>query len=105
MLLQVTRLLVNTAQLSKLLTGKLPLSSVHLLVLLYLRLISQDRVEQRTVNFDVAVVADEAFSPEFVHEKTYPRSGSADHFRERFLTEGHRDRSCAFLPEIRKKQE
>ena len=58
-----------------------------LFILPYLRLIAQNRVEQRAVHFDLAVVADEAFFSKFVHEIAYARSSSADHFCERLLTD------------------
>ena len=77
----------------------------RLLVLLYLGLVPQDSVQQRTVNLDLAVVVDVPLFPEFVHEKTYPGTRGADHFRQRLLTEGDRDRLFAvLLAEIRQQQ-
>src|SRR5260370_8002984 len=69
----------------------------ELLVLMYLRLVPQNSIQQRSVNLDLAVVVDVALFPEFVHEKTYPGTRGADHFRQRFLAEGDRDRRFAVL--------
>src|SRR5882762_6582477 len=77
----------------------------RLFVLSYLRFVPQDGVQQRTAYLDFAVVVDEPLFPEFVHEETYPGTRCADHLRQRFLTEGHRDRFCvALLAEIRQQQ-
>src|ERR1700738_39371 len=77
----------------------------QLLVLMYLRLVPQHSIQQRSVNLDLAVVVDVALFPEFVHEKTYPGTRGADHFRQRLLTEGDRDRLFAvLLAEIRQHQ-
>ena len=77
----------------------------RLLVLLYLGLVPQDSVQQRTVNLDLAVVVDVPLFPEFVHEKTDPGTRGADHFRQRLLAEGDRDRLFAMLlAEIRQQQ-
>ena len=51
----------------------------------------QDNVEQGTVDlqtaFDTAGVMDEAEFPEAVHEKTYARTGRADHLCQTLLTD------------------
>src|SRR6267154_664995 len=77
----------------------------RLLVLVYLRLFPQNGVQQRTVDFDLAVVVDVALFAKFVHEKTYPGTRGADHFRQRFLAEGDRERLFAVIfAEIRQQQ-
>src|SRR5580704_3485508 len=48
-------------------------------------LIVQDDVDERTVNFEGAVVFDKAKAPELVHEKADSRTGRADHLRQHFL--------------------
>src|ERR1017187_3964812 len=48
-------------------------------------LLVQDDSQKRLVDFDFAVVFDEAQPPEFGHEQIYPGAGCADHFRQRFL--------------------
>src|SRR3979411_484255 len=58
------------------------------------------------MTLDFSVVFDEAQFAEFVHEKAHPRSGRANHLRQRFLTERSHDRlRLAFLPEICKQKE
>jgi len=42
-------------------------------------------VEQRAVNFQPAVVVDEAHLSEAIHKEINPGSGGADHFRQGFL--------------------
>src|SRR5580698_8517010 len=80
--------------------------AVLLVVLLYLRLITQDRVEQRRMNLYFSVVVDETLFAEFVHEKADPGPGGADHFRKRFLTEGDLNwRRARLLAEIGKQQQ
>src|ERR1700732_1481670 len=77
-----------------------------LFFLVDLGLLAQHRIEQRTVNFDLSIVVDETVFAELVHEKTYPRTRGADHFRQRLLTERHRHRRrIAFLAEIGEQQE
>src|ERR1700676_5209039 len=66
----------------------------------------QNRTQQRTVNLDVSVVADQSELAKFVHEMTYAGSGRADHLRQCFLTNVRTDRlRAAFLPEIREQQQ
>src|SRR5215212_3456298 len=64
----------------------------RLLVFPDLRLFAQHRVQQRTVDLDLAVVVDVSLLPELVHEEADARSGGADHLGQRFLTEVDRDR-------------
>src|ERR1700720_114946 len=66
----------------------------------------QNRTQQRVVNLDVSVVADQSKLAEFVHERTDARSGGADHIGQCFLTNVRTDRlRAAFLAEISKQQE
>ena len=61
----------------------------------------QDRVQQRLMDFHLAVVTDETQFPEFVHEGADAGSRGADHFRQRPLIETGIDRlRAAFLAEI-----
>jgi hypothetical protein len=48
-------------------------------------LLVQDNTQEGFVDVDLAVVSDEALSPEFVHEKIYPRASCANHFRQHLL--------------------
>src|ERR1700737_1613723 len=58
------------------------------------------------MDLELSVVLDKTQFAEFVHEKAHARSGRADHFRQRFLTEISHDRlRPAFLAEIRKQKE
>jgi hypothetical protein len=58
------------------------------------------------MHLDAAVVFDEAQFPEFVHEKTHPRPGRADHFRKRLLADLQFNRlRLPFLAEIRQQKE
>src|SRR5215203_2936391 len=78
----------------------------HLLILVNVGLLVQHGIEQRTMDLYFAVVIDEPLFAEFVHEKAYPGSGGADHFGQRFLTEGNRDGfAAAFLAEIGEQQQ
>src|ERR1700747_1471231 len=52
-----------------------------------LGLVVQNHVQQGIMNFQFSVVIDKAQFAELVHEKAHPRSGRADHLRQRFLTE------------------
>src|SRR4029077_15090155 len=52
-----------------------------------LRLVVQDDVQQRAVDFDTAVVFDEAQFAELVHEEIHPRSRGADHLRKGLLAD------------------
>src|SRR5665647_614352 len=67
------------------------LSIRTLVILVYFRLFAQHRVQQRSVNLDLALVIDEALFPESIHEEADPGPGGADHFRQRLLAE--RDRN------------
>jgi hypothetical protein len=65
-----------------------------------LRLVMQDRAQQRTMHLDVSIVVDESKFAKLVHEMADPGSGGADHLRQRFLTDAWTDRlRAAFLPE------
>jgi hypothetical protein len=58
------------------------------------------------MNLEFSVVFDKTQFAEFVHEKTYARSGRSDHLRQRFLTELSHDRlRPPFLAEICKQKE
>src|ERR1700704_196156 len=74
----------------------MPLSSIlqgrkhhdrALLILFQLRLVVQHGVEQRTVDFDVAVVADQAELAELVPELTDARPCGATHVRQCLLAD------------------
>jgi hypothetical protein len=58
----------------------------------------QDDVPQRVADADLAAVRDEAELAEFVHEKTDPRPGGADHLGQGFLADlgDHRLRLSLF---------
>src|ERR1700680_3807950 len=45
----------------------------------------QDHIQQRGVDFYLAVVTDESQFPEFVHEEAHAGSCGSDHIGERFL--------------------
>src|SRR5471032_1213738 len=53
--------------------------------------IAQDDAQQRLVDFDVAVVADEAQLPELVHEQDDPGPRRADDLGQGFLADRRRD--------------
>src|SRR3984885_533669 len=73
----------------------------RLLVLLNLRLVAQNGVQQRAVDLYFSVVADEAFFSKLVHEEAHSGPCRTDHFRQCFLTERHRGwQRTAFLAEI-----
>src|ERR1700729_4136135 len=62
----------------------------HLIIILrsvYLRLLIQNRVQQRTMDLDLAVITDEAQFSEFVHEGTPARSRRSHHPPQRPLIE------------------
>src|ERR1700726_3836247 len=58
------------------------------------------------MDFDAAVVLDEAQLSKFVHEETYARPRRSDHLRKRLLAD-FRDHwlGCPFLAEVRQQQE
>lgn len=56
------------------------------------RLVVQDHIQQRIVYFEVAVVADEAQLPEFVHERAHTRPRGADNLGERLVADFRHDR-------------
>src|SRR5258705_13550245 len=69
-------------------------------------LVMQNRVQQRTVDFDMPVVADQAKLAELVHEMADARSGGANHLGQCFLTDIRSDRlRTAFLAEMREQQQ
>jgi hypothetical protein len=51
------------------------------------RFFVQNNIQQGAVDFDVAVVVNQAQSSKLVHEKAHARSRRADHFRERLLAD------------------
>src|SRR6202043_3096555 len=72
----------------------------------YLRLVIQHRVQERTVNLDLAVIANESELAKLVHEKADAGARGADHFCQRLLADMGRDRlRGAFLAEICQQQE
>ena len=66
----------------------------------------QNDIQQRTVDFDAAVVLNEAQLSKFVHKETHARPGRADHLRKRLLADfrDHRLR-FVFLAKVRQQQE
>jgi hypothetical protein len=65
----------------------------------------QHGVEQRTVDFDVAVVVDQAELAELVHELTDARPCGANHLRQCLLADIRGDwLRRAFLAEMRQQQ-
>ena len=70
------------------------------------RLLVQNHIQQRTMDFYAAVVIDKTQFSKFVHESTDARSRRADHLCECLLADFRQDRfGFAFLPKIREKQE
>jgi hypothetical protein len=66
----------------------------------------QDRIQQRTVDFNFSVVADEAKLAEFVHEEADAGSGRADHFGQGFLADiGNDGLRTPLLAEIRQQKQ
>ena len=81
-------------------TGERPCSALNV------RLIVENRIQQRGVHFDSAIVGDEAELAESVHEKADAGARRADHLGERFLTDFcDRRLRIAVLAEIREDQE
>src|SRR6202030_912504 len=90
-------MLVNTAQIPKI--------NRALFTLFEQRLLVQNRRQQRVVDFDMAVVADEPELAKLVHEMADPGSGGADHLGQCFLADIRADPLwLAFLAEIREQQ-
>src|ERR1700730_15013091 len=70
------------------------------------RLVTQDDTQQRGVDFQVAVVVDEAQLPEFVHELADARACRADDLGQRLLADGGRNGlRPAILAEIRQEEQ
>jgi hypothetical protein len=66
----------------------------------------QHSAQERSVDFDFSIVADEPELAEPVHEKTDAGSRGADHVRQRFLIDIWTDRlRAAFLSEMREQKE
>ena len=65
----------------------------------------EDNVQQRAMNLQPAVVMNKSQFPESVHEEADPRAGSADHFRQHFLTDlGNYCLGFAFLAKMGEQQ-
>ena len=70
------------------------------------RLLVQNHIQQRTMDFYAAVVVDKTQFSKFVHESTDARSRRADHLCKCLLADFRQDWfGFAFLPKIREKQE
>ena len=70
-----------------------------------LRLIVENHVQQRTVDFNVAVVINKTQFSKLVHEKTHARACRADHFRQCLLADFRNDRlGPTFFAKIRQEQ-
>jgi hypothetical protein len=66
-----------------------------------LRLIVQNNAQQRAVDFDAAVVINEAQLPKLVHEMAHTGPRRADHLRERLLAHLRNDRlGSTFLAKV-----
>jgi len=52
-----------------------------------MRLIVQNNTQQRAVNFDSAIIINEAQFPKFVHEVAHTGARRANHLRECLLTD------------------
>src|ERR1700737_3723677 len=80
--------------------------TVLLVALSQQRLLMQNRAQQRSVDLDMPVVADEAQFAKLVHEMADSGSSGADHLPQRFLTDvGIYLRRAAFLSEMGEQQE
>jgi hypothetical protein len=51
------------------------------------RLVVQNDIQQRAMDFDAAIVLNKAQLPKFVHKETYARARGSDHLRKRLLTD------------------
>lgn len=66
----------------------------------------QNRTQQRIVDLNVPIIADEAQPAKLVHEIADPGSGGPDHLSQCFLTDARADRlRAAFLAEVREQQQ
>jgi hypothetical protein len=75
-------------------------------VYLYLGLVIQDRIQERTMNLDLAIIGDKAELAKLVHEKADTGAGRPDHLCQRLLADLRRDGlRGAILSEICHKQE
>src|ERR1700686_767801 len=88
----------------------LPRKSRYKNSILDLRLLVQNDIQQRAVDFDAvfdaAVVFNEAELAKFVHEETHARPRRSNHLRKRLLADFGDDRlRLGFLAEIRQQQE
>src|SRR4029078_6913481 len=73
---------------------------------LYLVFVVQDRIQQRTMNFNLPIVADEAKLAELVHEEADAGPGRADHFSQCFLADIGTDRlRASLLAKIRQQKQ
>jgi len=52
-----------------------------------MRFLVQNDIQQWGVDFDLAVVVNQAQFSKFVHKKAHAGAGRADHFRERLLAD------------------
>lgn len=63
-------------------------------------------VQERAVDAQRAVVLNESEFAETIHEKAHPRSGGADHFRQRLLAYfGDDQLGSSFFPDAGKQQQ
>ena len=66
----------------------------------------QNGIQQRIVDMNLAIIADETQFTELVHEKADTRPGCSDHFRKRFLADFDIDGlRNAILAEVSEKQQ
>src|ERR1700730_9291544 len=71
-----------------------------------MRLVVQNDIQQRTVDFDASVVVNKTQFSKFVHEKTHAGPGRSDHLRKRLLADFREDRlRFLFLAKVRQQQE
>ena len=65
----------------------------------------QDNIEERAVDFQSAVVFNQAQFPEFIHKQANPRASGADHICQGFLADFWNDRlGLAFFPNVGEQQ-
>ena len=72
-----------------------PPSPPEALAAVEVRLVPQDDVEERIVDFEGVVVLDEPEFPKLVHEETHPGSRRPDHFGQGFLRSSGASFFCA----------